>query len=90
MPAQPESNETTDRSIRRRAAPLRALLGQHFGDDEEAPQTALSLFGAVAGYFIHEPIVGSFPGVDPHSPQALARRRQHIVNLATKMEEWNV
>lgn len=72
-----------------RVAPLRALLSQHFGDDEEALQNALSLFGAVAGYFIYEPIVGSFLGVDPHSPQALARRRQHIINLATKMEEWN-
>jgi AcrR family transcriptional regulator len=71
----------------RYVAPLRAQLAQHFGEGDEAAQRAISLFGAVAGYFLYEPILGAFLGADPHGPDALARRRQHVVRLATLLEE---
>ncbi len=80
-------------SVRELAAryvqPLRALFEQHFGADDEALQLAVSLFGAVAGYFLYEPLLGAFLGVDPHSPGALARRRRHVIRLATHLDEMN-
>ena len=66
--------------------PLRALLEEHFGGDT-AVQGALSVFGAIAGYFIYEPVLGELLGEDPTSPDALARRRLHIIELASKIEE---
>ncbi|MBW2461853.1 MAG: TetR/AcrR family transcriptional regulator [Deltaproteobacteria bacterium] len=66
--------------------PLRALLTEHFGGDR-AVHAALSLFGAIAGYFIYEPVLGELLGEDPLSPDALARRRSHIIELASKIEE---
>lgn len=67
--------------------PLRALLTTHFGADEAAIQGALSLFGAIAGYFIYGPVLGELFGENPFSPDALARRRRHIIELASTMEE---
>ncbi len=67
--------------------PLRALFEHHFGADDEAAHLAISLFGAIAGYFLYEPVLGAFLGADPHSPDALARRRRHVVQLATLLEE---
>ncbi len=67
--------------------PLRAILTAYFGDDDRAVQGALSLFGAVAGYFIYAPVVGELLGGDPLSPEALARRRRHVIQLASTMEE---
>jgi AcrR family transcriptional regulator len=67
--------------------PLRALFEQHFGKREEARQLAVSLFGAVAGYFLYEPLLGAFLETEPFSPDALARRRRHVVSLATLFEE---
>ncbi len=85
--------EVLDRgaSVRELAAryvkPLRALFEAHFGKDDEALHLAVSLFGAVAGYFLYEPLLGAFLGVDPHSPKGLARRRRHVIRLATQLEE---
>jgi len=67
--------------------PLRALLTQHFGGDAGL-QRALSLFGAIAGYFIYEPVLGELLGEDPLSSDALARRRSHIIALSKKIEEF--
>jgi TetR/AcrR family transcriptional regulator len=67
--------------------PLRALFDRYFGGGEEATQLAISLFGAVAGYFLYEPFLGAFLGADPNSPDALARRRRHVIRLATLIEE---
>ncbi len=67
--------------------PLRALFEAHFGEGDEARHLAVSLFGAVAGYFLYEPLLGAFLSVDPHSPDALARRRRHVIRLATQFEE---
>jgi AcrR family transcriptional regulator len=66
--------------------PLRVLLEEHFGGDASV-QGALSVFGAIAGYFIYEPVLGELLGEDPTSPEALARRRRHIIELASKIEE---
>lgn len=67
--------------------PLRAILEEHFGDDPESIQLALSLFGAIAGYFIYEPFLHPLLGEDPRSPSALARRRRHVVALASTIQE---
>jgi len=75
-------NERFDALVR----PLRALLEEHFGG-EGGVQKALSLFGAVAGYFIYAPVLGELLGDDALSPKALARRRQHIIDLACTIEE---
>lgn len=66
--------------------PLRALLTEQFGGDAAA-QSALSVFGAIAGYFIYAPVLSELVGGDPLSPGALARRRRHILNLVTTIEE---
>lgn len=67
--------------------PLRQLLLDNFDGDDEAVQSALSLFGAVAGYFIYAPVLDGLVGGDPLSPDALARRRRHVVELASTIEE---
>lgn len=66
--------------------PLRSMLTEHFGG-EAAVQSALSLFGAIAGYFIYAPVLGELLGEDPLSPGALARRREHITALASTLEK---
>ncbi len=68
--------------------PLHELLTQHFGGDA-AVQGALSVFGAIIGYFIYEPVLGGLVGADPMSADALARRRKHIIELASTIEESN-
>lgn len=67
--------------------PLRALFRKHFGADEESRHLAISVFGAVAGYFLYEPVLGAFLGSDPLSAATLARRRRHVVRLANLLEE---
>ncbi len=69
--------------------PLRTILDTHFGAGKHAVQSALSLFGAVAGYFIYEPVLGPFLGMDPLSKDALAARRKHVVELASMLENWS-
>ncbi len=66
--------------------PLRAFLDEHFAG-EEALQRAISLFGAIAGYFLYEPVLGAFLGDDPLSPARLAQRRRHVLELARMLEE---
>ncbi|MBW1881757.1 MAG: hypothetical protein JRJ84_25645, partial [Deltaproteobacteria bacterium] len=39
-------------------------------------------FGAIAAYFLYEPVMADFLGEDPRSEARLARRRKHIINLA--------
>ncbi|MFW5876249.1 MAG: TetR family transcriptional regulator [Myxococcota bacterium] len=69
--------------------PLRDILTTYFGGDEQAVQGALSLFGAIAGYFIYAPVLGELLGEDPLSPEALVRRRRHVIELARALEEAN-
>jgi AcrR family transcriptional regulator len=66
--------------------PLRALLEQHFGDREVAHQYAMSVFGAISGYFLYEPVLGAFLGKDPLSPESLAARRRHVADLTALIE----
>jgi len=82
-----DSGESVHEVAARYVKPLRALLEQHFGKSDEALQLAVSLFGAVAGYFLYEPLIGAFLGADPHSRAALARRRRHVIRLAKQIEE---
>lgn len=63
-------------------APLRALLAEHFGPGDDVVQAAISLFGAVAGYFLYEPLLPALLGADPLAPKSLARRRRHVLELA--------
>ncbi|MCC6213799.1 MAG: TetR/AcrR family transcriptional regulator [Polyangiaceae bacterium] len=65
--------------------PLRALLVAHFGGDPEALDIAISLFGAIAAYFIYAPVLGELVGADPLSPRALARRRRHVADLVRRI-----
>lgn len=82
-----DQGEGTRDLAQRFVAPLRALFEEHFGKKEEVRHLAVSLFGAVAGYFLYEPLLGAFLDADPFSPAALARRRRHVVSLATMFEE---
>lgn len=66
--------------------PLRSLLEQHFGDREVARELAVSVFAAISGYFIYEPVLGAFMGRDPLSPESLALRREHIRELTSLIE----
>ena len=66
--------------------PLRELLEQHFGDRDVARDLAISVFGAISGYFIYEPVLGAFLGEDPLSPERLALRRRHVAELTTLLE----
>ena len=64
-------------------APLRVLFEDLYGGGDDAFQTAVSLFGAVAGYFLYEPVLTELAGEDVLAENSLARRRQHVVELAT-------
>jgi len=66
--------------------PLATLLEQHFGDRAVAHQYAMSVFGAISGYFIYEPVLGAFLGRDPMSREMLAARRRHVAELTTLIE----
>jgi AcrR family transcriptional regulator len=82
-----DQGEHTRALAQRYVGPLEELFEEHFGKTEAARQPAVSLFGAVAGYFLYAPLLGAFLGHEPLSPGALARRRRHVVSLATQFEE---
>ena len=66
--------------------PLSTLLTERFGG-AAAAQVGLSLFGAIAGYFIYASVLGDFvEGGDALSPEALAIRRRHVLNLVATLE----
>lgn len=73
----------------RSVAPLRALLEAHVDKQSraEAIQFAISLFGAVAGYFLYEPVFTSVLGEDALGPRRLAARRRHVLALAAMIED---
>jgi len=62
--------------------PLRAAVEQQHGMGPDDWEAVISLFGAIAAYFLYEPVLADFLGEDPRSEDRLARRRQHITNLA--------
>ncbi|MGZ3452362.1 MAG: TetR/AcrR family transcriptional regulator [Polyangiales bacterium] len=65
---------------------LGELLEKHFGRGESVRQLAISLFGAVAGYFLYEPMISELVR-DPLSPDSLRRRRRHVTKLAGAMSD---
>lgn len=68
--------------VRRYLAPLRAVFEERFGGGDAAFQSAVSLFGAVAGYFLYEPVLTELLGADAMEAERLERRRQHVMELA--------
>lgn len=82
-----DQGESMGEVVARHLSPLRPMFQQHFGKGEEAMHLAVSLFGAVAGWFLYEPVLASFFGADPRSRKLRERRRQHVVQLAQTFEE---
>lgn len=70
------------------AGPLAALLERHFGDRAVARQFAISVFGAIAGYFVYEPVLGAVLGTDPMSAESVAARRRHVEELVSLIERF--
>lgn len=62
--------------------PIRTALESRMKLDDETVQSAVSLFGAIAGYFFYEPVLAELLEGDPLTEEALARRRTHIMKLA--------
>lgn len=77
-----DSGEGISGYARRYVSPLAALVSARFGDDEATLQAAISLFGAIAGYFLYAPVLGELLGDDPMSSERLASRRRHVMALA--------
>lgn len=75
------------RFTRRHLPVLSAMIGGAIPDRdrEEVLQSAVSLFGAVAGYFIYEPVLKELYGGAPLSAGRLAARRRHVLRLASKL-----
>ena len=73
--------------VRKYVDPMRALFESQFGADDEMFQAAVSLFGAVAGYFLYAPVLGALRDEDPLDNEHLAKRREHVVALAAKLAE---
>ena len=71
--------------VQRHLLPLRGLLQGRFGHGGETFQAAVTLFGAVAGYFLYAPVLQELTGEDPLEGEALARRREHVVALAREL-----
>lgn len=70
-------------------APLRGVLDAHVRkrDQREALQFAVTLFGAIAGYFLYERVVSAVLDDDALGTKALASRRKHVLRLAQMIEE---
>lgn len=66
--------------------PLRAAVASRTDVDDDTIEAAISLFGAIAGYFLYAPVVGGLLGEDPLSADRLARRRRHVIELAALVQ----
>lgn len=77
-----DSGEGLTGYVSRYVAPIRALFAARFGDDDATAQAAISLFGAIAGYFLYSPVLAELLDDDPMSPERLAVRRRHVMSLA--------
>jgi AcrR family transcriptional regulator len=73
----------------RSVGPLRALLEAHVPARKQARtvQFAISMFGAIAGYFLYEPVFTNALGEDALGGKQLAARRRHVIELAAIIEE---
>lgn len=70
-------------------APLRAMLVKNFGAGDDVVDLAISMFGAVAGYFLYEPLLRKLLDDDPLSAERLAARRRHVIELAARLAGEN-
>ncbi len=77
-----DQGEGVSMFVREHVTPLRELFEQQFGNDDEAFQSAVSLFGAVAGYFLYESVLTELTGSDAMAEERLAARRCHVMKLA--------
>ncbi len=77
-----DQGEGVSMFVREHVVPLRELFEEQFGDDDEAFQIAVSLFGAVAGYFLYESVLTELSGTDALAEESLAARRCHVMELA--------
>lgn len=66
--------------VARLVGPLRARLLPTALTDVDA-QRVVSLFGAIAGYFLYAPFIGEIFAADPLGQDALEARRRHIGQL---------
>lgn len=82
-----EGSKTLPSMVRRHLLPIRAMVIDRFGPEDSAFQSAISLFGAVAGYFLYAPVLAELSGADPLCPENLARRRRHILEAAGALSE---
>ena len=82
-----DSGEGISGYVERYVAPLSALVSARFGDDEATVQAAISLFGAIAGYFLYAPVLAELLDSDPTSRDRLAQRRRHVMALAELLAE---
>lgn len=78
-----DGGEVIPSYVQKHLVPLRKMFEARFGYDEPTFQAALSMFGAVAGYFLYEPILKQLFEMDPLAQDRLALRRQHIQELAS-------
>lgn len=65
--------------------PFRAMLVKNFGAGDDVVELAISMFGAVAGYFLYEPLLRELLDEDPLCEARLAARRRHVIELATRL-----
>ncbi len=80
-----DRGEAASDFVSRHLVPLRAMFEDLFGRDDAALQAAISVFGAVAGYFLYEPVMAQLLGDDAVAAAGLARRREHIMELASML-----
>jgi AcrR family transcriptional regulator len=83
-----DKGEGAGRFARRHMPILGAMIGAGVKHKDREPllHTAVSLFGAVAGYFIYEPILKELLDGPPLSARNLAARRRHVLELAARLE----
>lgn len=80
-----DSTEVMPVIVMRHLAPLRSMFKGRFGKGDAGFQISISLFGAVAGYFLYAPVVAELTGADPLAPERLRRRRKHVIDLAEQL-----
>ena len=71
--------------VSKHVLPLYTIMHDVLLLDDEQIQTAISLFGMVAGYFLYEPAIEALLGQPLRSPSQLKARRRHVVALAERL-----
>ncbi|MBI2069273.1 MAG: TetR/AcrR family transcriptional regulator [Elusimicrobia bacterium] len=73
--------------VHRYVTPMRSLWRSRLPPERAdlLEQAGISIFGAIAGYFLYSPMLGDLLGKEPLSPETLSMRRRHIVDLASRV-----